>query len=63
VSLSGDGRLVTGRVVPVHLVGLGTPVYDPSGASVTLMRTLSDEDFPAPRLHIAADGTLTPPGD
>ena len=62
VTLTADGRFVAGRIVPLRLEGLGTPVYDPSGASVTLMRTLSDEDFAAPRLQIAANGDLTPPG-
>ena len=54
MTLTCDGRFVAGRIVPLRLEGLGTPVYDPSGASVTLMRTLSDEDFAAPRLRIAA---------
>jgi len=45
-----------------RLVGPGTPEYDPSGAAVSFVRTLSDDDFPAPRLRIAANGTLTPPG-
>ena len=61
VTLTADGRFVAGRIVPLRLEGLGTPVYDPSGASVTLMRTLSDDDFAAPRLRIAANGDLTPP--
>jgi hypothetical protein len=59
VSLDADGRFVSGRIVPLRLEGLGTPVYDASGASLTLIRTLSDEDFTAPRLQIAADGELT----
>jgi hypothetical protein len=62
VTLTSDGRFVAGRIVPLQLEGLGTPVYDPSAASVTLMRSLSDEDFDAPRLQIAANGALTPPG-
>jgi Bacterial capsule synthesis protein PGA_cap len=61
VRLSADGKLLAGRVIPVRLVGPGTPVYDSSGASVSFVRTLSEEDFPAPRLQISATGELYPP--
>jgi hypothetical protein len=61
VTLDSSGRLTAGRIVPLRLEGLGTPAYDPAGASVSFVRTLSDEDFPPPRVRIAADGTLTPP--
>ena len=59
VKLSGDGQLLGGRIIPVRLVGAGTPVYDSSGASVSFMRTLSEEDFPESQLRIGSDGTLT----
>ncbi len=59
VKLSGDGRLLSGRIIPVRLVGAGTPVYDSSGESVSFMRTLSEEDFPESQLRIGSDGALT----
>ncbi len=59
LKLSGDGRFLGGRVIPVRLVGAGEPVYDSSGASVSFMRTLSVEDFPSSLLRIADDGSLT----
>jgi hypothetical protein len=59
VKLSGDGQLHSGRIIPVRLIGAGAPVYDSSGASVSFIRTLSVEDFPASQLRIGSDGTLT----
>ena len=46
VTLTSTGRSPA-AVIPLRLVGPGTPVYDPSGAAVSSCRTLSDDDFPA----------------
>jgi hypothetical protein len=61
LTLTSDGRFVSGRVIPLRLVGEGTPVYDPSGDAISFIRTLSDEDFSGPKLEFATDGTITPP--
>jgi hypothetical protein len=61
VRLSASGKLLSGRLVPVRLVGQGTPEYDSSDASVAFIRTLSSEDFRSSRLKISSSGTLTPP--
>jgi hypothetical protein len=59
VTLTGGGRLREAKLIPLRLEGPGTPVYDPSGAAVSMIRTLSAEDF-GPGLRIAKDGTVTP---
>jgi hypothetical protein len=41
VTLSSTSTLLRARVIPLRLTGPGTPVYDPTGASVSLIRTLS----------------------
>ncbi|HEY4349556.1 MAG TPA: CapA family protein [Gaiellaceae bacterium] len=61
LTLTSDGRFVSGRVIPLRLIGEGTPEYDSSGEAITTIRTLSDEDFRGPKLSFAADGTITPP--
>ncbi len=61
VKLTSEGRLVSGRIVPLRLEGLGTPEYDPSGAAVSVIKTLSAQDFPSSRLRLAADGSLSVP--
>jgi hypothetical protein len=61
LTLTSDGRFVSGRVIPLELVGAGTPVYDPSGQAVSFIRTLSDDDFSGPKLSFGSDGTITPP--
>jgi Bacterial capsule synthesis protein PGA_cap len=61
LKLTASGRFVSGRLVPLRLAGPGTPVYDPSGAAVSFVRTLSDEDFAGPKVRLAADGTIRPP--
>jgi hypothetical protein len=46
-------------VIPLRLVGPGTPEYDPTGAAVSMIKTLSDDDFGGQGLGIRDDGTLT----
>ncbi len=60
-TLTSTGALTAAKVIPLRLVGPGTPEYDPSGTAVSMIRTLSDEDFAGPGLRIGADGTVTPP--
>ena len=59
VTLRGDGRFETGRLVPTHLVGPGLPAIDPSEAAHGVVRALSREDFGARGVKISADGILS----
>ena len=59
VTLGADGRFVSGRIVPTQLVGAGTPA--PGGAGMSLVASLSREDFGATGARVAADGTIRPP--
>ena len=59
VTLRGDGRFETGRLVPTHLVGAGLPAIDPSEAAHGVVRTLSRDDFGARAVKISADGILS----
>ena len=58
VTLRGDGRFETGRLVPTRLVGEGLPALDPSEAAHGVVRTLSREDFGTRAVKISADGIL-----
>lgn len=59
VTLRGDGRFETGRLVPTHLVGAGLPAIDPAEAAHGVVRTLSREDFGARGVKISRDGILS----
>jgi len=58
VTLTSTGTLTAAKIVPLRLVGPGTPEYDPSGAAISMIRALSDDDFRG-RLRIARDGTVS----
>jgi hypothetical protein len=45
VRLTSDGDVLGGRWVPLRLERPGVPRYDPSGASIALVRRLSAADF------------------
>jgi hypothetical protein len=55
VTLGAGGRVLAGRWIPIKLVG-GLPRPDPSGASATLVATLSRQDFAGHRFVIGPSG-------
>jgi len=59
VTLRGDGKFETGRLVPTHLVGAGLPAIDPAEAAHGVVRTLSRQDFGARAVKISSDGILS----
>jgi len=59
VTLRGDGKFETGRLVPTHLVGAGLPAIDPAETAHGVVRTLSREDFGARGVKISSDGILS----
>jgi poly-gamma-glutamate capsule biosynthesis protein CapA/YwtB (metallophosphatase superfamily) len=61
VTLDAAGRFQAGSVVPLRLVGGGTPVFDAGRASIGRIRVLSHEDFGTRAIRIAASGRLAPP--
>ncbi len=61
LTMTAKGKLLKAKLVPLLLEGQGTPEYDPNGQAIRFIRTLSDEDFKAPHLRFASNGTITPP--
>jgi poly-gamma-glutamate capsule biosynthesis protein CapA/YwtB (metallophosphatase superfamily) len=62
VVLRTDGSLARGALLPVRLVGQGTPVPDPSQSAVTLVRSLSEADFGSRAATVSPEGGISPPG-
>jgi len=58
VSLADDGKLSSGKIVPVRQVGSGVPEPDPTHRAIELIRWLSNEDFGPNAPIIAADGSF-----
>ena len=61
VVLNHEGKFVRGKVIPFKQTGLGIPVRDTDGAAISLIRTLSEEDFAGSAPVIAEDGSLSIP--
>ena len=59
VTLDGDGRFETGRLVPTRMVGAGLPALDPAEAAHGPVRTLSRADFGARGVKVSPDGLLS----
>ena len=57
VRVAGDGRVLGGTWLPLRITGPGVPKVDPSRASLSLVRKLSQTDFDAPAVP-AADGSF-----
>lgn len=60
--LDHEGRLVSGRILPVRQEGKGVPRRDPDGTAIDLVRSLSEADFGDAAPVIAKDGTFAPRG-
>ncbi len=59
VTLRGDGKFETGRLVATHLAGSGLPAIDSSEAAHGVVRSLSREDFAGRAVKVSADGILS----
>jgi hypothetical protein len=59
ITLRGDGRFETGRLVATRLVGPGVPAIDDAEAAHGVVRTLSREDFGARGVKVSRDGILS----
>ena len=59
VSLNGDGSFKAARVFGVSLDSEGHPTL--GGGTVSLINSLSKDDFGATRAHLAANGSIHPP--
>jgi poly-gamma-glutamate capsule biosynthesis protein CapA/YwtB (metallophosphatase superfamily) len=56
--LDADGKFLGGKINSVRLEGRGIPVLDSTGASIRLVRNLSNMDFGPNAPQIADDGTI-----
>jgi poly-gamma-glutamate capsule biosynthesis protein CapA/YwtB (metallophosphatase superfamily) len=61
VTLDRRGRFATGSIVPLRLVGGGTPVFDSRRGAVGRIRELSGEDFGTRAIRISGKGRLAAP--
>jgi hypothetical protein len=61
LTLDDQGRFIAGSVVPLRLVGNGTPLFDRGGASIERIRALSRDDFGSRATRIARTGRIAPP--
>ncbi len=59
VRVAADGRFMDGRLLPVQLVGAGTPA--PGGNAVAVVDALSVEDFGARAVRLSPEGVLRAP--
>jgi poly-gamma-glutamate capsule biosynthesis protein CapA/YwtB (metallophosphatase superfamily) len=59
--LRRDGSYVGGELLPLRLVGQGTPVLDPSRTAIPLARSLSSADFGVRAAALSRDGAVRQP--
>jgi poly-gamma-glutamate capsule biosynthesis protein CapA/YwtB (metallophosphatase superfamily) len=61
VTLTADGRFVSGDVTPMRIIAPGYPESDPSRAAVTTISSLSQADFGASAVALSPTGVIAPP--
>jgi poly-gamma-glutamate capsule biosynthesis protein CapA/YwtB (metallophosphatase superfamily) len=60
VNLDALGNFVDGKIIPLYQEAPGIPKPDSTGRSITLIRDLSQCDFPLTAPEIGDDGLITP---
>lgn len=58
VNLDTSGNFVSGKITPLYLESMGIPLPDSAGRSITLIRDLSQYDFPLTAPEINDDGSI-----
>ncbi len=61
VRLRSDGRFRSAKIIPTLLTGQGIAEHDSSEQAITLVRSLTQEDFPSSGARIAESGAIRPP--
>ena len=59
-TLDHEGKLVSGKIIPIRQLGSGVPTPDEEHTATKLIRSLSSEDFPQSPLEIGQDGSFAP---
>jgi hypothetical protein len=60
VTIKSDGTFVDGTLVPVRLIGTGTPVLDPLRSAVFALNALARIDLPRTGVRLTPTGRLQP---
>ena len=61
VRLRSDGRFRSAKIIPTLLTGQGIAEHDSSEQAITLVRSLTQADFPSSGARIAESGAIRPP--
>jgi poly-gamma-glutamate capsule biosynthesis protein CapA/YwtB (metallophosphatase superfamily) len=61
VSLRADGSFAGGRLVSTHMYDAGLPRMDPDQRGLSLVRQVTEADFPDTGARLGEDGEITPP--
>ncbi len=61
VVMDGEGRFVSGKLLPTKQIERGIAVKDPAGAAIGQVRMLSGEDFPKTGVRVDKEGNLGAP--
>lgn len=62
-TLDDTGVFINGHITPITISTDGTPLIDESASGITLIQSLSQEDFGPSGAHIDSDGTIKIPAN
>jgi Bacterial capsule synthesis protein PGA_cap len=60
VTLGSDGSFMSGTLIPLRLVGTGTPTLDRDRNAIVALNALARADFPASGVRLTRTGRLQP---
>jgi len=58
ININAQGEFINGKLIAAKQIGRGTPIPDPNGKVITLIKKLSEEDLPESEISIDESGNI-----
>lgn len=59
IQTTATGDFIGGQLIPIYQAGAGGPKIDPKKRAITVIRSLTEKDFPESKLLIEDSGIIT----
>ena len=58
INVNASGEFIEGKIIAAKQIGAGTPIPDPNGKAIKLIKKLSEEDLPESEISVDESGNI-----